>query len=178
VVQAGRKAGIIRTGPKKGGIAMTSQVRRPESTPRRRASRRAGLFSLGLLALAGAVAFAQGSDDEQAATKAARGRITYRIYCANCHGDGAKGDGRLAALLTVPPTDLTRLTAEDGSFPEDQVRQAVDGRQDVAAHGMRDMPVWGDVFQEPADTPEGAAAARAKIDDLVEYLRSIQPKSE
>lgn len=124
----------------------------------------------------GAGATAQGTEEEQAATKAARGRITYRIYCTNCHGDSAKGDGRIAELLTVKPSDLTRLTGKGGSFDDDRVRKAIDGRAEVSGHGMREMPVWGDVFQEPEGTPEGIEKARGKIEDLVEYLKSIQAK--
>ena len=148
---------------------------RPEST--RGEAPRGFVRFIALLCLIGAalIAAAQGgSQEEQAATKAARGRVTYGIYCANCHGAEARGDGNLAALLTVKPTDLTRLTKKDGTFPDDPVRRAIDGRDEVAGHGMRDMPVWGDVFQDPSGTPEGAEAAKAKIADLIEYLRSIQ----
>ena len=54
--------------------------------------------------------------------------MTYAIYCANCHGAEARGDGHLAALLTVKPTDLTRLTKKDGTFPDDDC-----GRPSTAA---------------------------------------------
>lgn len=144
---------------------------RPKSIP----ARLLQLAVLILLGLAAAVTAAQTGEEEQAATKAARGQVTFRIYCANCHGAEARGDGRLARLLTVKPSDLTRLSRKDGSFPADDVRRAVDGRDEVTGHGVREMPVWGDVFNEPPGTPEGAAAAKAKVDDLVEYLRTIQP---
>ncbi len=37
----------------------------------------------------------------------AQGQELYQIYCAVCHGSGAKGDGPAAAKLSVPPPDLT-----------------------------------------------------------------------
>ncbi len=154
---------------------MTTRLQR---NSRRGRSRRWVVLWLARVAVVGAVALAQGADEEQAATKAARGRVTYRIYCTNCHGAAAQGDGRLAELLKVKPADLTRLVEKDGTFPAEEVRRSIDGRDEVAGHGMREMPVWGDVFSDPSGTPEGAAAAKAKVTDLVEYLRSIQKSGD
>jgi mono/diheme cytochrome c family protein len=138
-----------------------------------------------LLALAGLPAGAGAAQEEAAqqedseALKAAKGRVTFRVYCSNCHGADAKGDGKLAPLLSVKPADLTRLvTAKDkGEFPAERVRQSIDGRAEVAGHGYREMPVWGDVFQ-PMDTemsePEKVEVAKRKIAELVAYLRTIQ----
>ncbi len=121
-----------------------------------------------------------GAGDDVAARReaAARGRVTYRVYCRNCHGDHSHGDGKLAAVISTPPADLTGLARRNGgAFPEDRVFRIIDGREEVAAHGRREMPVWGDAFRPAASeggSEEEEAAIRAKIEDLVDYLASIQ----
>ena len=110
----------------------------------------------------------------------AKGRVTYRVYCINCHGAKGAGDGTLAEMLTTKPADLTQLKANnDGKYPADQVRDIIDGRTGVRGHGMKEMPVWGDVFQtsslEPSGSDEtGEERARRKVHELVLYLESIQ----
>jgi hypothetical protein len=57
--------------------------------------------------------------------------------------------------------------------------RSVDGREEVRGHGMKEMPVWGDVFQTSGAAPSGedeTAEERAirKIRELVLYLDSIQ----
>ena len=135
-------------------------------------------------ALAGGPAGAGAAEEEDGEElMAAKGKVTFRVYCSNCHGAEGEGDGKLAPLLTVEPADLTRLITEDGEgeFPAERVRQAIDGRAEVAGHGYREMPVWGDVFK-PADSgmsdPERHDAARRKIAELVAYLRTIQEPAE
>lgn len=142
-----------------------------------------------LLALAGLPAGAGTAQEEAAqeedseALKAAKGRVTFRVYCSNCHGADAKGDGKLAPLLSVKPADLTRLVTpkDKGEFPAERVRQSIDGRAEVAGHGYREMPVWGDVFQ-PTDSemsePEKVDVAKRKIGELVAYLRTLQAPAE
>jgi mono/diheme cytochrome c family protein len=123
------------------------------------------------LALAGGVAA-----DEKPAYSAAAGAVTYRIYCANCHGSDGRGEGYIAPTLRVKPTDLTRLAAaNDGVYPEERVRQAIDGRTEVRAHGSREMPIWGDIFLWPeTDSPERREHVVRKIGELVAHLRTIQ----
>jgi mono/diheme cytochrome c family protein len=104
------------------------------------------------------------------------GRAEFLRHCAACHGKGALGDGPVSASLRVPPPDLTRIAARRaGSFPTAEVTQIVDGRRAVAAHGLREMPVWGVVFStrvHEASSEEEVARGRLLV--LVEYLRSIQ----
>jgi mono/diheme cytochrome c family protein len=132
----------------------------------------------GLLAQ-GATATANQADEDRAFF-IAKGRVTYRVYCINCHGPKGMGDGSLAELLTTKPANLTQLTQRNkGKFPAERVRDIIDGRTGVRAHGMQEMPVWGDVFQtsslEPSgDDLEGNERARRKIHELVLYLESIQ----
>ena len=79
----------------------------------------------------------------------ALGRIAFRKYCASCHGLDAKGDGPVAKILKEKPADLTQIALKNGGdFPVRETYQMVDGRTAVGAHGSREMPVWGDEFQE------------------------------
>ncbi|MEE8526862.1 MAG: hypothetical protein V3T72_23250, partial [Thermoanaerobaculia bacterium] len=104
-----------------------------------------------------------------------RGRISYRTYCSNCHGDGGRGDGKVADLLKVPPADLSRLSEEHGgSFPADLVYRAIDGREEHRGHGRREMPVWGIGFQDPGRDSDQEEEVRQRILDLVSFIGSIQ----
>ncbi|HEY5623112.1 MAG TPA: c-type cytochrome [Gammaproteobacteria bacterium] len=104
------------------------------------------------------------------------GEELYQRFCSACHGESAHGDGPVAQSLTVPVPDLTQLERRYGNtFPADALREIIDGRNLVIAHGSRTMPVWGYEFwwEDGADA-EAEATARATINRLLEYLRSIQ----
>jgi mono/diheme cytochrome c family protein len=94
------------------------------------------------------------------------GKTAYLASCAACHGTEGKGDGVLAAVLKTPPADLTTLaTRNDGTFPIAAVSEIIDGRTLIAAHGTREMPIWGfDVM------------VRSRIALIVDYLNRIQAK--
>ena len=96
-----------------------------------------------------------------------RGKITYLIYCSNCHGQDATGHGPVAHLLATPPDDLT-LLKEAGmkEFPFEMVYlHSIDGRSDAKSHVNSPMPIWGDAFGKK----------RAKlINELIHYLETIQ----
>jgi mono/diheme cytochrome c family protein len=104
------------------------------------------------------------------------GASLYKSYCASCHGRTGRGDGPVAALLKVPPTDLRQLASRgNGIFPAGEVARIIDGRQGVRAHGDSEMPVWGDGFAR-SPSPRDEAVIRARIDALVKYLASIQER--
>jgi mono/diheme cytochrome c family protein len=111
-----------------------------------------------------------------AARALAHGARSYKASCAACHGERGRGDGPVAAFLTVQVADLTRIAARrSGSFPEDEVYRIIDGQADLAAHGPRHMPVWGyEFFGDDADDEAAHGRASEKIERLVHYLRSIQ----
>jgi len=136
--------------------------------------------ALGVAALAVLASAAGSRAADEPAYSAAAGAVTYRTYCANCHGSDGRGEGYIAPMLRVKPTDLTRLAAENGGeYPADRVRAAIDGRTDVRAHGNREMPIWGDVFLWPEeDSPERRLHVVRKIGELVEHLREIQEPAE
>ena len=104
----------------------------------------------------------------------------FERYCAACHGSEARGDGPVAGSLNKRVPDLTRLRQDaGGEFPAQKVRDAVDGRAMVLAHGTRLMPVWGYEFwvEEGADII-AEDAAKEIIARLVAYLESVQLPGE
>jgi mono/diheme cytochrome c family protein len=104
------------------------------------------------------------------------GARLFFTYCASCHGRYARGDGPVAQSLRKPPPDLTKFTARyGGTFPADRIRRIVDGRE-VAAHGDREMPVWGDAFQVRNDSLR-PADVEARIAAIVRYLAAIQERA-
>ncbi|HEX9731967.1 MAG TPA: c-type cytochrome [Thermoanaerobaculia bacterium] len=138
-----------------------------------------GLLLVTPLVLASAAALADDQRSDELVLRAARGRTSYRIYCQNCHGKEAKGDGPIAELLKAPPADLTKLAADnDGKFPVETVSATIDGRNEVAAHGSREMPIWGFSFQDPGRDEDQEAEVAERIRDLVAYLQSIQAKGD
>ena len=106
----------------------------------------------------------------------------FKQYCASCHGVDGTGNGPVAPSLKTKPADLTLLSKNNGGvFPERDVHDFIDGTKLVAAHGSREMPVWGypttlqpgtfrgvfkpELTQEEIDT---------RINLLVDYVKSIQ----
>jgi mono/diheme cytochrome c family protein len=101
-----------------------------------------------------------------------KGPDLFRAYCAPCHGLDAKGDGPAASALKGKVPDLTLLARNNhGQFPAERVREAIMGDKLVAAHGSREMPMWGPIFhQVEADVDWG----NVRLANLVEYLQTIQ----
>ena len=106
------------------------------------------------------------------------GRDTFLRYCASCHGFEGRGDGPLAASLSKPPADLTQLARKAGGHLDERaLLEVIDGRRQVSAHGTRDMPVWGAVFEaEEKGAPYPAYQSLLKSRFLVDYLATIQEK--
>jgi mono/diheme cytochrome c family protein len=100
------------------------------------------------------------------------GAQLFHAYCAPCHGADAKGKGPVASALKAPVPDLTLLAKRNrGNFPEVRVRKTITGEEVVAAHGSREMPIWGPILHQiEADVDRG----NVRLDNLVKYLRSIQ----
>ena len=128
------------------------------------------------LALACVMVLADEQIDQE--RQAEHGRDLYRIYCQNCHGEAGQGDGPMVEVLKVPPADLTRLARDhDGEFPTDDVHAAIDGRDDLLAHGSSKMPVWGMAFREFDTDIDQERNIQARILQLIEYLKTIQVAS-
>lgn len=108
------------------------------------------------------------------------GAELYRMHCASCHGLEGRGDGPVAPHMKVPVPDLTRIAARRGGrFPREEIARVIDGLSPFAAHGTRNMPVWGYEFFDPRlEDREAEAEVNERVDRLVEYLASIQPKGD
>ena len=113
------------------------------------------------------------------------GKDEYDSKCATCHGASGKGDGPQAQFLPNKPADLTILAKNNGGvFPVSRVHEIIDGRWEVAAHGPRLMPVWGEDFlvDETRGPQDGSAEAfadrearvSARVQALVDYLARLQ----
>lgn len=100
------------------------------------------------------------------------GAELYRMYCATCHGVDGRGDGPAAEAMKRRPSDLTAISRRNGGkFPDFRVTHIIDGYEVTAAHGSRDMPIWGDFFHEMR---RDDALLKLREHNLTEYIRSIQ----
>jgi len=108
-------------------------------------------------------------------TSPASGEEMYTSYCAVCHGKDGKGAGPAASALKVPPTDLTKLAANNGGkYPGLHVTSVIRGEADLPAHGTKDMPVWGPLFWRMSQGHE--AEVQQRIANLNSYIESLQGK--
>jgi mono/diheme cytochrome c family protein len=87
-------------------------------------------------------------------------------YCARCHGDGPEASA----------PDLSQLWRRYGSpLPTAEIASFIDGTREVAAHGPREMPVWGEeLYHQLPDTDTVKDMRAGTIALLVEYLQTIQ----
>ena len=108
-------------------------------------------------------------------TSPASGVEMYKSYCAVCHGVDGKGNGPAASALKVPPTDLTTLsTKNNGKYPSMRVASILRGEDTLAAHGTKDMPIWGNLFWNLSSGHEPEVQQR--VSNLNKYLESLQKK--
>jgi mono/diheme cytochrome c family protein len=119
------------------------------------------------------------SPDPSMAQKKLVGSEEFQVSCAVCHGLDGRGDGVMAEHLITKPSDLTQLARKnDGRFPFLRVFQMIDGRQEIALHGTRAMPIWGDRYNAEAALRYGPynteTMVRGRILELVQYLEAIQ----
>jgi mono/diheme cytochrome c family protein len=140
------------------------------------------LIFLLVLALGCFVAFAA---DEQTPTKTIKkvnaqptasltGPDLFKEYCAVCHGNDAKGSGPAADALKKRPADLTQLSRKNGgTFPELHVMNYIKGQDVVAAHGNRDMPIWGQIFSQMSGNQD---LVQVRVYALLKYIETFQAK--
>ena len=101
------------------------------------------------------------------------GAATFNAYCTVCHGTSGKGDGPAAKALIKPPADLTQIAKRNGGkFSAATVRMTITGETTLAAHGTRDMPMWGPVLR----STEGDSTSTLRVRNLVAYLEALQEK--
>ena len=105
----------------------------------------------------------------------ASGPEMYKAYCAVCHGMTGKGNGPAAEALKVPPSDLTTLAKRNGGrYPSDHVRSAIQGDLRLAAHGSKEMPVWGELFWRMSQGH--SSEVQLRVSNLNQYIESLQVK--
>ncbi len=108
-------------------------------------------------------------------TSAASGKEMYTSYCAVCHGTDGKGGGPAASALKTPPADLTLLSKNNGGkYPAMKVSSILRGTSDLAAHGSKDMPVWGPLFRSMSSGHESEVQQR--VSNLTQYIETLQAK--
>jgi mono/diheme cytochrome c family protein len=122
--------------------------------------------------------FAQGKPQADTATPAVTpvtvGQEMFRAYCTSCHGLDGKGNGPAASALKNKPPDLTQLSKTNGGkFPSARVESVIQGDQFIAAHGSREMPIWGEAFR---NVNRDEALAKLKVHNLTVYIESMQQK--
>ncbi len=101
-----------------------------------------------------------------------KGPDLYRAYCASCHGLTGRGDGPAAPALKAKIPDLTLLARNNGGvFPTARVRKMISGDEVLAAHGSREMPIWGPIFHQVEEDRDFGAV---RLENLAKYLESIQ----
>ncbi len=131
--------------------------------------------SFGLLAAAVAVTAAM-----MVATPCAAetGKAFFQTNCASCHGDHARGDGKMAALLDTEVADLTKLARTNGgTFPTARVIRRIDGSELVESHG-KPKPIWTKRLRTNSptlvSTDMGELEVAPAVADLILWLESIQ----
>ncbi len=113
----------------------------------------------------------QGARDGTRYAQAERGKAIFAEQCMPCHGM----DDQLPTKtdLETKPPDLTLIMdrRKKAEFPVAEIARIIDGRLLVKAHGPREMPVWGEVYDSLGmDQDE----IRGRKGELVAYLMSIQ----
>jgi hypothetical protein len=104
------------------------------------------------------------------------GEDLYRRFCASCHGVQGRGDGPVAASLTVEVPDLTLIARRRGDvYPRERILKIIDGRFIIGAHGTRTMPIWGEDFSKlELGNPDAERSTRIVLDRLADYVWQLQ----
>ena len=102
------------------------------------------------------------------------GREIYRQYCASCHGVDGRGHGPAAVALKHGAPDLTMISRKHGgTFPFQQVKDIIEGKQNGSAHGNREMPVWGPIFHEVESDMD---LGELRVDPVTKTIEAMQQK--
>ena len=78
----------------------------------------------------------------------------YQQYCTACHGEFGEGDGIMAKLIDIQPSDHSNVIEMDPISNEDLVNSIQYGKGEY-------MPAWGDIL------------SRSEIEALVSYIRLL-----
>ena len=115
------------------------------------------------------------STQEKDRSQFMEGPAVFRAYCAACHGKDARGGGPAAGALKRKPPDLTRMINRNGGiFPFERVQKIISGNgPGIPAHGSREMPIWGPIFDEVS---WDGAPGSYRIYNLTRYIQDLQQK--
>ena len=115
--------------------------------------------------------------EERSMPTQADGAAFFAQNCTSCHGDDARGAGPSARALPDAPTDLTRLSAENGgTFPQARALAYIYG-DPVDGHLARVMPQFGDAMAldlVPVEIDGILTPTPRELAGLLFYLESIQ----
>ncbi len=136
--------------------------------------------TLAVVVAAVAVMFSAGAFGQ---ARSELGRLEYQSTCMACHGPGGKGDGQFNEFLRLKVPDLTTIAQRNGGvFPADRLYMIIDGRESVPGHGVPQMPIWGNVYNEKAaEYYKGFAYnpeqfVRVRILSLIDYIYALQTR--
>jgi mono/diheme cytochrome c family protein len=102
------------------------------------------------------------------------GKALFEAHCATCHGTDGRGAGPVAAALKSKIPDLRMLARRSkGKFPREAVEQTILGEGGKAAHGSREMPVWGPAFSAVNWDRD---MSKVRVKNVTDYIESLQVK--
>ena len=102
------------------------------------------------------------------------GANIFRNCCASCHGVKGNGDGPVAPALKAKVPQVTTLAQRNGGmFPADRVRRIIAGDDVFAAHGSREMPIWGPIFHQIEYDQD---LGYVRLQNVTDYLNTIQQR--
>ena len=105
------------------------------------------------------------------------GAAFFAANCASCHGAEGNGDGPQAAGLAARPTDLTRLSRQNGgTFPAARALSYIYGDPEQG-HLARVMPQFGGAMADdlvPVEIDGTLTPTPRALAGLLVYLESIQ----
>lgn len=116
-------------------------------------------------------------EKEQPMPTRSDGAAFFAQNCTSCHGSDARGVGPIARTLTDVPTDLTKLSADNGgTFPEARALTFIYG-DPFNSHLARVMPQFGDAMAldlVPVEIDGILTPTPRELAGLLFYLDSIQ----
>ena len=115
----------------------------------------------------------KGSCPSSLVMSATSGYEMYTVYCAGCHGEDGRGNGRSSRYCTVPPVDLTQLSTRNHDiYPSESVCRILRYGTGRPSKGQGYMPIWGLLLRSMnADLP---GVTEVRIQSLFEYVRTLQ----
>lgn len=131
---------------------------------------------LAVILLGSAFVSAQIAQRRPAPVRPVDGATVFQNYCAPCHGMDGRGKGPVSGALRQEVPDLTTLARRNGGkFPSDEVKETIafgEGKL-IAAHGSKEMPIWGPTFHEIEFDQD---LGNVRLENVTRYLESLQRK--